>query len=820
MKDTRDVAPLLAKLKPTDQTQLFLENYQQGCMDVVVIDQRGFIVTKPYTSDLAKKHPQAGLYYTLNEVDEDFAGVKPAKTDITRLRGWGADIDPDSDNERDPDELLFKRYHISAALKHKNPKVVRELAYLLQEIVHPIMEGRRGLPPSLLIFSGRGIQLIWHADKDYKSSPERIEKWEGLGRAIIATVGGDAVQNVDRLLRLPGTPNKKTGLLSRIMWENDVAYSPKQIRSAFGEAPVSVEDNRQGVDPTEFKYVDWDLVFGTTDLLDLDDSLIERFTKDLTLNNDLEALYTGHSLPSMRDTSGSSFDLSLVGMLKRKGYDVQDALQIMMTYDAGSGHKHADKRNTRHFMRCWSRTMESSPQEDFKGIPDEEVDTDAELTHRGGETADKDIRKNYMFIASANRIIHIESGEYFDLRGFDTKFCITHTGKPDELPKATKTLIAAGRQADKVTWMPGQEKIFRKNGLNLVNMYRPNPMPVVTRTPGDVDIFYRVLNHVIPLNVAAEYFMDWCAFTVQFPGIKINHHPLMFSEMEGVGKDTIIDPVRWAIGAANSSESALKDLTGSFNEALKYKKLIIINEVESFKQGKEAINVLKPLLAAPPESIKINAKFEPLFDQPNIFSLIMTSNSKRPIYVAIVDRRLVIIHCVEQRMPEDMGQEIWDWLKEGGGRELMFHELMTRDISNFNPNVRPNDAELLRDHSNMVEDSKSSTEMMVGELVDSHQAIFSRDILLSTDLLEFMAEKHISSLPVLQNAIGVAGGVQLRRKSVKHSDGISRKHTFWVIRNHEKYLQKNARGDDTKLDEMSYGEMYAIASGITDFDGV
>lgn len=819
MHDTKNSAPLLAKLKPADQTLPFLEHYQHGCMDVVVFDPRKTVLRRTYDDNIVKKNPNSNIYYTLNIVRPDFKSAKPTKADIAELHAWGADIDPHPDHEAEPIETVFQHYHLRNALKHKDKNWVRQLAYILQEVVHPVMAGKRGLPASLVVFSGRGVQLLWYADKRYESSPKAIDWWEGIGRSIIAAVGGDSVQNVDRLLRLPGTINTKKEIQARVIWETQATYTPQQILTAFGPAPDKVLDNRGGVDPSEFTYVDWDAVFGTTELLDLDDALIERFQKDMKMSTDLESLYDGQALPDMRDTSGSGFDLNLIGALKRRGYDPQDAFQIAMTYDYGSGHKHADNKSTRHFMRCWARTVETSPQEDFADIPTESAEKIAGemvFTHKTFQKAEDDIRKNYMYVATADKIIHVQSGAYFDPKGFNTKFGTTHTGKKDEPPLAHKVLVAAGRQVDKITWLPGKPKLLKKKGINYYNMYHRNACAPVTYAEGCTAPFHKVLNWVIPTREAAKYFWDYCAFTVQHPEIKINHHPLLYSIMEGVGKDTILTAIRYAVGEANSSESTLKDLTGSFNEKLKYKKLVIINEVESFKLGKEISNVLKPLLASPPETISINAKYQPEFDQPNLFSVIMTSNSTRPLHVAGVDRRVTPIHCREERMPEEMANEIWDWLK-AGGLKLLHHELMNRDVSHFNPNARPVSEEIMADHLEMQENSKSNSEVILEELINTGEGIFDRDVVLRSKLMDFADEKHMT-ITTVEEALKTFGALKIERASVKHGDSRVRKHTMWVVRNYAKYGKAATPGVLNKHRDVSAHMMYDVATGVTDFD--
>ena len=61
--------------------------------------------------------------------------------------------------------------------------------------------------PSLIIMSGGGYQPIWMLRKPLLVTPENIRRAEGIGRRIAAEAGGDAVQNIDRILRVPFTRN-------------------------------------------------------------------------------------------------------------------------------------------------------------------------------------------------------------------------------------------------------------------------------------------------------------------------------------------------------------------------------------------------------------------------------------------------------------------------------------------------------------------------------------------------------------------------------------------------------------------------------------
>ena len=72
---------------------------------------------------------------------------------------------------------------------------------------------RRVLPePNLVIFSGQGLQLIWHIEPEGKYS---IKTWKSIEKKFVKTLepfGADqAVSDVPRILRLSGTIHQKTG---------------------------------------------------------------------------------------------------------------------------------------------------------------------------------------------------------------------------------------------------------------------------------------------------------------------------------------------------------------------------------------------------------------------------------------------------------------------------------------------------------------------------------------------------------------------------------------------------------------------------------
>src|SRR5262249_35289527 len=62
-------------------------------------------------------------------------------------------------------------------------------------------------PPSIIVDSGGGIQCYWLLAKSIKVTDANRDDIEARNKQIAEDVGGDAVQNVDRIMRVPGTIN-------------------------------------------------------------------------------------------------------------------------------------------------------------------------------------------------------------------------------------------------------------------------------------------------------------------------------------------------------------------------------------------------------------------------------------------------------------------------------------------------------------------------------------------------------------------------------------------------------------------------------------
>jgi hypothetical protein len=90
---------------------------------------------------------------------------------------------------------------------------------------------------------------------------------------------------------------------------------------------------------------------------------------------------------------------------------------------------------------------------------------------------------------------------------------------------------------------------IERKGVTCFNLYRPP-----TINPGDAaeaGPWLAHVNYVFPDD--AEHIIKWLAHRVQRPQEKINH-ALVLGGSQGVGKDTLLEPLKQAIGPWNFAE--------------------------------------------------------------------------------------------------------------------------------------------------------------------------------------------------------------------------------------------------------------------------
>jgi predicted RNase H-like HicB family nuclease len=269
-------------------------------------------------------------------------------------------------------------------------------------------------------------------------------------------------------------------------------------------------------------------------------------------------------------------------------------------------------------------------------------------------------------------------------------------GKPEYKPASW--WLDKDRPVEQMTWAPGRDMVIvdqlladggwiNREGCTTFNLYRG---PVVSH--GDATRAGRWIEHVHKLYPSeAEHIITWLAHRVQRPGEKINH-ALVLGGQQGIGKDTLLDPVRQAVGPWNVSEVSPVQLIGRFNGFIRS---VILRVSEARDLGDvdryAFYEHLKVYTAAPPDVLRCDEKNMREYSVLNVCGVVITTNHKTDgIYLPADDRRHFVAWSDLQMT--DFAEEYWitfyDWLERGGYGHVAAY-LATLDLSDFNPKAPP-----------------------------------------------------------------------------------------------------------------------------------
>lgn len=312
------------------------------------------------------------------------------------------------------------------------------------------------------------------------------------------------------------------------------------------------------------------------------------------------------------------------------------------------------------------------------------------------------------------------------------------------IAKKTSTWICQKRGVEQVTWAPGEpqiitDRIVSKGGFvsgpgnRIFNLYLAPPQ---TGGNGDVQPWLDHIMRIYPDD--RQHIVHWCAHCAQHPDIKINHALVLGGNM-GVGKDTMIEPLRRAVGHWNFHDVSPQRMLGQFNGFLK-SRVLRINEARDLGESDrfKFYDHMKTLLATPPFVIEINEKNLKEYLIPNLINIIITTNYKADgIFLPADDRRHYVAWSQINRddFTPDYWNELWTWY-ENGGFESVARYLQTFDLSGFDPKAPPIQTRAfwdIADASRAPEDS---------ELADVIDRIGNPDAITLNDLIR-MAQGDI-----------------------------------------------------------------------------
>jgi hypothetical protein len=298
---------------------------------------------------------------------------------------------------------------------------------------------------------------------------------------------------------------------------------------------------------------------------------------------------------------------------------------------------------------------------------------------------------DYYAYLPAHQYIHRPTRQFYPAASVDGNLAYKIDNKR---PSAWLDRYRAVQQA---TWHPDYGELLKdvvvadggfipKPGVLVYNRYRP---PIVVPSDADPSHWLNHLQRIYPND--ADHLIKWFAQRIQHPGEKINH-ALVLGGAQGIGKDTLLEPVKRGVGQWNWADIDPKKLTGQFNPFVESVVLRIneardLGDIDRFAFYDHS----KTYIAAPPDVLTCNDKHAKEYPVFNVMGVILTTNHKTGgIYLPADDRRHYVAwsEARKEDFEEQYWHDMWDWLESGGVQAVVGY-LKRVDLTGFNPKAPP-----------------------------------------------------------------------------------------------------------------------------------
>lgn len=423
-------------------------------------------------------------------------------------------------------------------------------------------------------------------------------------------------------------------------------------------------------------------------------------------------------------------------------------------------------------------------QEWIDSARDKKFDT---TTKKRVDDIPAELFNRYAYVVELNRMYDLTKGSILNAEQFNN----VHSR---DFPKPFPTIMVSPdlRLVDRLTYAPGQPRFSKEKSfdseaiLDCINVWAEADLDP---EDGDVQPWLDLVADVFDNDEdAIKHVIGFFAYTVQFPGERINH-ALVIQGEQGIGKDSIVIALTKVLGHQNVSQVTLQHVESQFNDWLFGKQLIIFQEM--LAPGRRSIyNKLKTFITDPLHTI--NAKHLPLQRIPNRANYVFLTNYKHALSIDPSDRRMWVWYSKMKPKGSDYYVRFYKWLSDRRSAGYLLHYLLNYDTSKFNPTAAPPMTSAKRE---MIKASSSEVEQFLREATENGAWPMTCDLVSPVHLFAALRPLMRVSTGMIYDALDHIAGrdSECRTRPRVKSDG---KHETRIrlrcIRNHDKWIDADA----------------------------
>jgi len=306
---------------------------------------------------------------------------------------------------------------------------------------------------------------------------------------------------------------------------------------------------------------------------------------------------------------------------------------------------------------------------------------------------------------------------------------MTLSGLDDEGLSMTNALAMRNDtlKVDVQSYWPGVlQDLIHVGNDDAVNTWQPTTLKAYT---GDITPWWELFCHLFPDADSRDRIMDWMAYMLQNPEVKINH-ALLIGGGERIGKDSLFQPLIMGVGVDNVSNIKAETLDEKYDDPFINIKLAVVQEIyrSGFKDAKVVENKLKVYLADPPDVLLLRRLGEKHIKQRNLIQMLIFTNHEDALHLSSEGDRYLCEWSPAKKLPAAAYQKVYDWYNFDYGYEKVYGYLLSRDVSHFNPKGAAPSTKWRQD---MFKGGKSDLDNLVEDIIDqirqlNEMAVYNR----------------------------------------------------------------------------------------------
>ena len=622
------------------------------------------------TERAVQMNARSNTYVSVAALRTGWNGPKARKEDVASVGWLWVDIDP-----RAGEDLETERKRILRLVTVDLPK---------------FRDGSPIPPPTLVIDSGRGDWALWRlsvpvmmpevADPGWGAS---VADFEARAYALEVAFGADSCHDIARVMRLPGTVNRKPGgRLSKMVPASGAAYAIEDFSPLEKAAKAKVGKASAPAD------------FGASlpkleSLDDLPPSVSAR-TKMLIVNGDDPDDPT-------RYPSRSEVLFAVLTALVRAGVDDATMAAVILDPDHRiSAHVLEQPKHLQYAAEQIAKARDAVA-EDTDPLLIEMNERRALLTHEAGAARISEFAYELLNPEATDPakqrwrwVVYMQNASDFRLTHSNRSVVVGKDKEGNDVrkPLGDEWLRWRGRRTHRaLTFDPGAGEVVGDK-LNLWRGFAVEPKP------GDWSLMRQHILEVLADGdqEVADYIERWLALAVQRPAQPAGV-ALVFRGGRGAGKGIFAHYARAMFGQHGFYLPGASALGAKFNAHFRDTVLLYADEVK-WNGNKNAESLLQAIITEP--ELMIEGKYKEATLAKNRLHLIMTSNEDWVVPAGIDERRFAVFRPSSHRQgPEH--KAYFDSLgaqMDAGGLAAMLYDLREMDLSGFNPRQMPESREL------------------------------------------------------------------------------------------------------------------------------